>query len=140
MSNSTIGHHAALIYTMVMMSGADGGMTDAELATIGDIVTHLPIFEDFDPDRLTSVCADCAAILAEPDGFQTALDLIASALPEPLNETGYALACDVLAADRRLKAEELRLRELLRRALGVGKLAAAAIERAARARYHRLRR
>ena len=44
--------HAALIYTMVIMSAADSDMTDKELFTIGDIIQTIPAFEDFDPERL----------------------------------------------------------------------------------------
>ena len=59
-------------------------------------------------------------------------------LPERLHETAYALACDVAAADERISQEELRLLELLRHRLSVGRLPAAAIERGARARHLRL--
>jgi hypothetical protein len=55
-----------------------------------------------------------------------------------LRETAYALACDVVAADGRATQEELRLLELLRHRLEVGRLPAAAIERGARARHRRI--
>ena len=42
--------HAALIYTMVLVSAADGNMDDKELKAIGDIVRHLPAFEGFSED------------------------------------------------------------------------------------------
>jgi tellurite resistance protein len=48
-----INHHQALIYTMVMVSAADSEMSDNELRTIGELVQHLPVFRDFDRDRLT---------------------------------------------------------------------------------------
>ena len=38
-------------------------MTDAELAIIGDIVGHLPVFRDFDRGKLPSVLNDCAELL-----------------------------------------------------------------------------
>ena len=41
-----INHHAALIYTMVIMSAADRDMSDAELGAMSDMVGHLPIFRD----------------------------------------------------------------------------------------------
>jgi hypothetical protein len=43
---TTISHHAALIYTMVMVSAADRNMTDAELRMIGEITRGLPVFVD----------------------------------------------------------------------------------------------
>ena len=128
-------HHAALIYTMVLVSAADREMTDAELHTIGDTVNHLPIFQDYDQDRLTATAQSCAELLNEDDGFEKVMVQIVSGLPERLRETAYALSCDVAAADGRVSQEELRLLELLRHRLDVGRLPAAAIERGTRARY-----
>ena len=130
-----INHHAALIYTMVLASAADGDMTDTELRRIGDIVGHLPIFRDFDIEDLPGAAANAADILSGDDGLETAFTIIRQALPGHLPETAYALACDVVAADGEINQEELRLLELLRHGLEVSRLVAAAIERAAAARY-----
>jgi len=133
-----IDHHAALIYTMVLVSASDRNMTDAELSSIGDMVLHLPIFRDFDRNMLIKVSADCARLVQSDQGLDGALTQIRQALPKPLRETAYALACDVVAADGRATQEELRLLELLRHKLEVGRLPAAAIERGARARHMRI--
>ena len=125
----------ALIYTMVLVSAADRDMTDSELQTMGDIVKNLPIFREYDSSRLVPTARDCANLLSDPDGLDKALEIIASSLPTRLHETAYVLACDVAAADGRASQEELRLLELLRHRLDVGRLEAAAIERAARARH-----
>ncbi|WP_425450326.1 tellurite resistance TerB family protein [Virgifigura deserti] len=130
-----IDHHAALIYTMVLVSAADRNMTDAELISIGDIVGYLPVFRDFDRDRLTKVASDCAELLNGEDGLDTVFDRIKAALPEKLRETAYAMACDVAAADGAVTQEELRLLEIIRDRLAIGRLAAVAIERGARARH-----
>ena len=45
------------------------------------------------------------------------------------------LACDIAIADLKASQEELRLLEMLRHSLNLDRLNAAAIERAARARY-----
>ncbi|MEE8534030.1 MAG: tellurite resistance TerB family protein [Alphaproteobacteria bacterium] len=131
-------HHTALIYIMVLVSAADGEMTDAELGTIGKLVQTLPVFEDFDPERLTASAADCAELLAAEGGFDTVLGVIAESLPAKLRETAYALACDVAAADHEADQEELRILELIRHELVLDRLAAAAIERGVRARHARL--
>ena len=130
-----IDHMTALIYTMVLVSAADRNMSDAELRTIGEIVRYLPIFKKFDLDKLPKVAADCAEILDDDEGLDKALEVIKGALPQKLHETAYAVACDVAAADGHIEPEVIRLLELLRHALGVDRLAAAAIERAARARH-----
>src|ERR687891_545277 len=56
-----IDRHTALIFTMVLISAAEGEMTDPELETIGRQVRYLPVFRDFDHQRLTEVGCDCAA-------------------------------------------------------------------------------
>jgi tellurite resistance protein len=130
-----IDHHTALIFTMVLISAAEGVMTDAELEAIGRQVRYLPVFRGFDHDRLTTVGRNCAELLRREDGLDLACDMIAEALSQPLRETAYALACDVAAADGALADEELNLLELLRRRLKVDRLVAAAIERATHARH-----
>lgn len=132
-----ISHHAALVYTMVLVSAADRDMTDAELWRIGEITGGLPVFRDYNQDLLPETAASCAELLDDEDGLQRALDLIHASLPERLRETAYALACDVAAADDIITPEEMRMLEMLRHRLSIDRLVAAAIERAARARFAR---
>ena len=130
-----IDHHSALIYTMVLVSAAEGVMADTEIETIGRLVRYLPVFHDFDHERLPEVGRDCTYLLRQEDGLDRACDIIAEALPAKLRETAYALACDVAAADGELADEELNLLHMLRSRLGVDSLIAAAIERGAYARH-----
>ena len=130
-----INHHAALIYTMVLMSAADSDMSDAEMASIGDAVMHLPVFRDFDRQKLPKVAAECTKLLQDGDGLDKAFKAIKAALPEKLRETAYALACDVAAADGKVTQEEARILQMIRDHLQIGRLPAAAIERGARARH-----
>ncbi|MBV9329939.1 MAG: tellurite resistance TerB family protein [Alphaproteobacteria bacterium] len=132
---NTISHHAALIYVMVVVSASDGAMSTSELRAIGDLVKTLPVFKDFDQDRLLPVAQECAQILQEPDGYSAVQGLIKEALPDHLCETAYWLALEVALSDRRVALEEVRVIEALRRALGIERLVAAALERGARARY-----
>jgi tellurite resistance protein len=134
-SMRTLNHHSALIYVMVIVSASDGVMSDRELRTIGDLTRALPVFRDFEDHQLLAVAQECAAMLKEPDSLEAVLDLIREALPENLRETAYALALDVALTDSRIMLEELRVLDMLRRSLSVDRLVAAAIERAARARY-----
>ena len=128
----------ALIHTMMLVSAADNNITEPELRTIGLIVRTLPVFQGFEPSRLPDVAADCAALLDQDDGLDTALALIREALPAPLRETAYALAVEVAAADLTAAPEELRVLELIRHRLDLDRLIVAGIERGARARYTRL--
>jgi len=133
-----ISHHEALVFAMVTMSAVDRTMTDAELRRIGEIVETVPVFADFDPERLVSLAETCGEILDDDDGLQTILELIKACTPEHLYETAYALAVEVAAADLRIQQEELRFLALLRDELGLEKLIVSAIERGARARHRRL--
>ena len=130
--------HAALIYTMVIVSAADADMPDSELQAVGDIIGHLPVFRSFDRGRLSGLLNDCAEALAREDGLDKTLDAIKAALPPNLRETAYAIACDLVAADGEASQEELRVLELIRHRLNVDRLTAAAIERGARARAQTL--
>ena len=130
-----ISHHAALIYTMVLVSAADQDMSDAELRAIGEIVGYLPVFRDYDPELLPKTAEACAEMLGLDDGLDKAFVLIRSSLPNKLRETAYALACDVAVADGDMNQEKLRVLELIRHRLDIDRLVAAAIERGATARY-----
>ena len=130
--------HGALICTMVIVSAADSNMTDAELATIGEIVGHLPVFRDFDRDSLPRVLESCSQLLSREDGLEEAFAEIKQVLPANLRETAYALACDVAASDGDAVQEELRVLELMRHRLNIDRLIAAGIERGARARFQTL--
>ncbi len=132
---SSIDHHAALIYIMVLVSVAEGQITDAELEVMGRLVRTLPVFATFERDRVADIGQECAELLRQEEGLDIALDLIARALPARLRETAYTLACDVAAADGKAVQDELRLLEMIRHKLEIERLVAAAIERAAQARY-----
>jgi tellurite resistance protein len=129
-----LNHHAALIYVMVTMSAVDRTMTDAELARIGQIVSEMPIFADFDRESLVKTAEGCGEILSADGGLDHVLLLIRANLPAKLRETAYAVALEVAAADLEVRPEETRFLEMLRDALDLDKLTTAAIERGIRAR------
>ena len=134
---NAISHHAALVYVMVVVSASDGNMSEGELRTIGHLVRSLPAFRGFDEHRLVAVSQECAAILQEQDGLAAVLGLIKKAVPEELRETAYWLALEVALTDTQVMLEEVRIVERLRRSLGINRLVAAALDRAAEARFRR---
>ena len=133
-----ISPHAALIHTMVLVAASDQDMTDAETSTIGDIMRNLPVFHGYDLAQLSADARACVELLRDNDGLDRILRQIRDALPVKLHETAYALACDVAAADGNVTQEEARLLEMIRHQLSIERLAAAAIERGARARHQTL--
>lgn len=127
----------ALVAVMVAVSTADSTINEPELLSISRIVEHLPVFASYDRDRFANVGQTVYDLLEEEDGLDALFGLVRDALPESLNETAYALACDVAASDGALTQTELRILEEIRHELIIDRLHAAAIERGARARHMR---
>lgn len=128
----------ALVALMITASAADENIRTAELVAIQRIVNHLPVFGDYDADRIGQIARSVFDLLEEEDGLDALFGLVRKALPERLYETAYAIACDVAAADGKLADEELRLLQEIRYEFGIDRLHAAAIERGSRARHMRL--
>ena len=129
-----LNHHVALVYVMVTVSAVDRAMTDDELHRIGEIVSNLPIFSDYDDNDLVKTAEACGEILSADGGLQQVLRLVRGALPEKLRETAYAVALEVAAADRLVRPEEIRFLEMLGDTLELDRMTTAAIERGIRAR------
>jgi tellurite resistance protein len=125
----------ALVCAMVLMSVADGPMSDAELGMMSRLVQELPAFADFHSGEIESVTDTVAKLLGRNDGLDQAMTLLRDALPMRLRETAYLLACEVCAADGDASQEELQFLQDLRIGLDLDRLIAGAIERAAKARY-----
>ncbi|MEH6403992.1 MAG: tellurite resistance TerB family protein [Sneathiella sp.] len=130
--------HTALISTMVIVSAADGDMTDRETSTIGAIINYLPIFSDYNEEHLLGDANSCMQMLNGEDELGDIVKKIKAVLPKKLHDTAYALACDIAVCDGQLSQEELRLLEILRHGLDVDRLTAAAIERASAVTFARL--
>lgn len=124
-----------LVAVMIAVSASDEDIRTSELVKIQATVNHLPIFAAYDIDRMNLIAQTVFDLFAEEDGLDALFGLVRENLPERLNETAYALACDVAAADGSLTDPELRLLEEIRHELNIDRLHAAAIERGARARH-----
>jgi uncharacterized membrane protein YebE (DUF533 family) len=124
----------ALIYTMVVAAESDREIADAEIDVIGDMVNHLPIFAGLDRAAATTIAARCSDLLARGSADKV-LALIRAALPVTLRDTAYALACDIVAVDRRLNRAEMGILDKIRVALDVDPLMARTIERVAEVRF-----
>ena len=130
--------HGALIYTMVIVTGAEARLPAAERDIIGDIIGHLPVFRGFDRGKLSAHLNKCAELLTREDGLEATLDAIKEALPARLRETAYAIACDLIASDGAATQDELQVLELMRETFEIDRLIAAAIERGTRARFQKI--
>ena len=124
-----------LVALMIAVSASDANILTAELVKIQSTLNHLPIFAEYDIDRLNVMSKLVLDLFEQEDGVDALFELIIDHLPQRLYETGYALCCDVAAADGIIREPELRLLEEMRYTLNIDRLHAAAIERGARARH-----
>ncbi len=124
-----------LVALMICVSASDERIRTAELVKIQSAINHLPVFAEYDVDRLQLISQLVFDLFEQEDGLDALFGLLRSHLPERLFETAYALACDVAVADGSLNQHELRLLEEVRHELQLDRLAAAGIERGARARH-----
>ncbi len=128
----------ALVAVMVAESASDENITTSELLSITRIVDHMPIFADYDLSRIKTVSQVVFDLFEVEDGLDALFGIIRDSLPEVLYETAYAMACDVAAADGRLRQAELEFMAEIRYELNIDRLHGAAIERGARARHMQL--
>ncbi|MCF6273855.1 MAG: tellurite resistance TerB family protein [Rhodobacteraceae bacterium] len=125
----------ALVAVMIAESASDEDITNSELLSITRIVDHMPIFADYDSSRIKQVAQTVFDLFEIEDGLDALFGIVREALPETLYETAYAMACDIAAADGRLKQSELEFMAEIRYELNIDRLHGAAIERGARARH-----
>ncbi|MEL6508494.1 MAG: tellurite resistance TerB family protein [Pseudomonadota bacterium] len=125
----------SLAAVMIAISASDENIRTSELVKITNSINNLPVFAGYDADRLQTIGQTVFDLFEQEDGLDALFGLIRDVLPPHLNETAYALACDVAAADGKLAETELRLLEEIRYELNIDRLHAAAIERGSRARH-----
>ncbi|MDG0990184.1 MAG: tellurite resistance TerB family protein [Yoonia sp.] len=125
----------ALAALMVAVSASDETIRTAELVKMSNSINNLPVFAEYDAERLPRVSKMVFELLEQEDGLEALFGLIRDALPERLFETAYALSCDVAAADGAIDGAEARMLEEIRYELEIDRLHAAAIERGSRARH-----
>lgn len=128
----------ALVLTMVLVSVADGSMTDREIGIMSGQVQTLQAFQDFTSIQLADVTNAAVTLLNEEDGLAHAGRLIRAALSNKLRETAYALACEVVAGGRGARSQSLDMLDFVREELRLDPLISAAIERGVRARHQRV--
>ena len=67
--SGTISNEQALIYVMVMMSGVEGRLKKEELVEMELLIRTLPVFKNFDRNRLATIVQECGDILQEKEGM-----------------------------------------------------------------------
>lgn len=139
LSRQSLTAEEALICTMVLVAAADGAITDREIGVMAGLVQTVPAFHDFNSEQLDTAMEAAVSLLGEDEGLSHATQMVRDALEPRLRETAYALACDVVAADKAHSQPVLRMLEMVMQELHIDPLVAAAVERGARARHQRIK-
>ena len=130
-----LSRQAALIYAMATAASAQRAITAAEIAMIGDLVDHLPIFSGIDREKAVEIAGDCLEQLDRPGGIDRVSGQIREALSTRLRDAAYALCCDVIVAGCRLRRDRTEALERVRAQLEVNPASARVIERLAWLRW-----
>ena len=121
-SSDAINAPEALVLTMVLVSAADGGITDREIGIMSGLVQTLPAFQDFTTEALADVTERAAELLNDDDGLAHAAKLMRAALNPKLRETAYALACEVVAGGEGSRRQSMEMLDFVRGELGLDQL------------------
>ena len=76
-----------LIAIMIAASVSDEAIRTSELVTIERMVNHLPVFAEYDIERIKEVSNTVFDILAEEEGLDMLWDAVRRTLPERLFDT-----------------------------------------------------
>lgn len=109
-----------LIETMLAAMGADGDISEGELATLDRTLAENDLFRDLTSDargRLIDISADA---IGAAGGAMNRLDAIAAGLKGRMNQQlGYAMACEICVADGEMPESEIKFLDGLQQALGL---------------------
>ena len=72
----------ALVAIMIAVSASDEAIRTSELVTIQSIVDHLPIFDNYDPDRIRQIAQTVFDLFEVEEGLDALFGLIRDALPK----------------------------------------------------------
>ena len=72
----------SLVAVMVAVSFSDERINTSELLSIERIVNHLPMFGDYDADRIRAVSQTVFDLFDQEDGLDALFGLVRAALPE----------------------------------------------------------
>ncbi len=107
-----------LIEAMLAAMGADGDVSEEELATLDRTLAENELFRDLSSDARTRLVDISADAIGAAGGGMNRLDAIADGLQGRMNQQlAYAMACEICVADAQLPESEIRFLDGLQTAL-----------------------
>lgn len=99
-------------------AASDGHIADEEAQGLWTITGRMKLFSSWSPDKFNHMMDKLVAMLKR-EGLDRMLDRAAKALPEELNETAFANACDIVLADGVVEDDEKTFLQKLTRMLEI---------------------
>jgi len=107
-----------LAEAMLGAMGADGDVSDEEMATFEANLANHPLFEGLSGDELSRLTDLAADAIGAAGGGKQRLPEIAKGLPSRSHRlAAYAMACEICVADRELAESEIDFLDALQKAL-----------------------
>ena len=131
----------SLVAVMIAVSAADQSIRTAELVAIQTLVNHLPIFAEYDSDRIRVMAQTVFELFEEDDGLDALFGLVRDSLPEGAATVETGLCAGLRRGrppERALcwRSPNCACWKKSAMSWGIDRLHAAAIERGARARHN----
>ncbi len=97
---------------------SDGHISDEEVRGLCTILGRMKMYDNWTNDKFNAMINRLLGMLKR-QGPEDVLTKCAPILPEPLRETAFANACDLLLADGGIEEEEKVFLDSLQRKLGI---------------------
>ena len=104
-------------------SGCDGHIADSEVGSLVTTLVRMKLFERFTDKQYNQMLNKLHGTLKKR-GVDALIDACCPSVPEPLRETAFANACDIVLADGVVEPEEKAFMEKLREKLAIDKATA----------------
>jgi len=97
---------------------SDGHISDEEIRGLCTILGRMRLYDNWTNDKFNSTINRLLGMI-EREGPETVLSRCAGPLPEPLRETAFANACDLLLADGGIEEAEKEFLDSLQKKLEI---------------------
>ncbi len=109
-----------LAESMLGAMGADGDVSDEEMATFEANLSNHPLFEGLSGDELSRLTDLAADAIGEAGGGKNRLPAIAKGLPSRTQRlAAYAMSCEICVADRELHESEIAFLDDMQKAFAL---------------------
>jgi tellurite resistance protein len=117
-SSKELSKQEAFAGILLCASACDGHIADEEAQGLWTITARMKLFENYTAEKFNGMMNRLVGGLKR-QGVEKLMQRCSSALPQQLQETAFAAACDIVLADGVVEDEEKEFLQDLQRELGI---------------------